>query len=176
MRMLEIGPRATPALRDKEAEHEVVYMDAVDRMGVDVVGVLGEEPLPFADSSFDLIFCGHILEHIEYYHEERTFMDLFRVLKDGGQLHVYVPNGKWIGEQLANEKWEPTFKGFMFGGLIDKFDVHLNVFTPRSLVWRMQYTGLDVYSVGEREYEIRHGNETGTVCELQVIGIKPKKE
>lgn len=38
--------------------------------------------LPFEDSSFDIIFCNHVLEHIE--DDKKAMKELYRVLKKGG--------------------------------------------------------------------------------------------
>lgn len=38
--------------------------------------------LPFADNEFDVIFCNHVLEHIEDDH--KAMCELFRVMKTGG--------------------------------------------------------------------------------------------
>lgn len=172
--MLEIGPREVPALRDWEDEHDVTYLDAVDRMGVDVVHRWRKPAtLPFEDRSFDYIYCSHKLEHIPYYEEAWAFNDLFRVMDEGGQLHIHVPDGKWIGEKLFEERWDVVFKSFMFGGMIDEYDVHVNVFTPNSLVWRLQQTGFGVYEVSTRAYKLYHGEHEGVVQELQVIAVRP---
>ena len=45
--------------------------------------------LPFGDSSFDVVVCSEVLEHI---HENQTAVaELLRVLKPGGELAVTVP-------------------------------------------------------------------------------------
>ncbi|GFR75380.1 methyltransferase domain protein [Elysia marginata] len=45
--------------------------------------------LPFDDYSFDIIFCNHVLEHIE---DDKTAMkELFRVMKKGGWGIFQVP-------------------------------------------------------------------------------------
>ena len=38
--------------------------------------------LPFEDNSFDIIFCNHVLEHIE--DDKKAMQELYRVLKKGG--------------------------------------------------------------------------------------------
>lgn len=38
--------------------------------------------LPFEDNSYDVIFCNHVLEHIE--DDQKAMLELFRVLKPGG--------------------------------------------------------------------------------------------
>jgi SAM-dependent methyltransferase len=45
--------------------------------------------LPFADNSFDLIICNHVLEHV--FDEKRAIQELFRVLTKGGQAILQVP-------------------------------------------------------------------------------------
>lgn len=45
--------------------------------------------LPFEDSSYDLIFCNHVLEHIP--DDLQAMKELYRVLKKGGTLIAQVP-------------------------------------------------------------------------------------
>ena len=45
--------------------------------------------LPFADNSYDLILCNHVLEHIP--NDRKAMQELFRVLKKGGTLIAQVP-------------------------------------------------------------------------------------
>jgi len=49
------------------------------------------EALPFPASSFDLVLCHHVLEHITNVSE--TLQEISRVLKPDGRLFVSVPNG-----------------------------------------------------------------------------------
>ena len=50
------------------------------------------KPLPFADGSFDLIFCSYVFEHVA----DPSFVsgELLRILKPGGYLCALTPN-KW---------------------------------------------------------------------------------
>ena len=45
--------------------------------------------LPFENESFDIIFCNHVLEHIE--DDRKAMSELFRVMKKGGWGIVQVP-------------------------------------------------------------------------------------
>jgi len=45
--------------------------------------------LPFADASFDVIFCNHVLEHIP--NDQKAMMELYRVIKKGGWGIFQIP-------------------------------------------------------------------------------------
>lgn len=45
--------------------------------------------LPFADNSYDIIFCNHVLEHIP--DDKKAMQELYRVLKPGGMAILQIP-------------------------------------------------------------------------------------
>jgi len=45
--------------------------------------------LPFEENSFDIVFCNHVLEHIE--DDNKAMSELFRVLKPGGMGIFQIP-------------------------------------------------------------------------------------
>ncbi len=45
--------------------------------------------LPFADNSYDIIFCNHVLEHIP--DDTKAMQELYRVLKKGGMAILQIP-------------------------------------------------------------------------------------
>ena len=45
--------------------------------------------LPFNDNSFDVIFCNHVLEHVQ--DDTKAMKELFRVMKKGGMGIFQVP-------------------------------------------------------------------------------------
>lgn len=68
--------------------------------------------LSFADDSFDLIFCSHVLEHIP--DDAQAMRELHRVLKPGGTAILQVPiketfNGRDISQTY--EDWSITEPG-----------------------------------------------------------------
>ena len=48
--------------------------------------------LPYGEGTFDRALCLDVLEHLTFDEQPRAFAELFRILKDGGELLVSVPN------------------------------------------------------------------------------------
>lgn len=49
--------------------------------------------LPFNSNTFELIYASHILEHLPWYNVGCVLKEWHRVLRPGGTLEVWVPNG-----------------------------------------------------------------------------------
>ena len=85
-RYLEIGPGTEPL-----SGFEVLNIQ--DAPFVDYIVDISRANTPFTDNSFDLIYCSHVLEHIPWYETEKVLKELNRILKPGGALEVWVPDG-----------------------------------------------------------------------------------
>ena len=62
---------------------------AIEGMTADVAN-LNDDPLPYPDSSFDLVTCTEVIEHLEHYRS--ALREMARVLRPGGVLIVTTPN------------------------------------------------------------------------------------
>lgn len=47
------------------------------------------QSLPFADESFDVVLCSHVLEHVE--NDRRAILEIYRILRKGGWGILQVP-------------------------------------------------------------------------------------
>lgn len=54
------------------------------------------EELPFRNEAFEYVTCFEVLEHVK--NQEKTLMEIHRVLKPGGFLLLTVPNRWWVFE------------------------------------------------------------------------------
>jgi predicted SAM-dependent methyltransferase len=54
--------------------------------------VWGEESLPFEDSTFDLVYASHVLEHVPWHDTIAALQEVRRVLKEGGTIEIWVPD------------------------------------------------------------------------------------
>jgi len=58
-------------------------------LGINVILADGQS-LPFCEESFDIIYCCHVLEHVD---DDSSFLtEIFRILKEDGVLLLAVPN------------------------------------------------------------------------------------
>ncbi len=87
--IVELGPGDKPYPFDHNKFH-VTRVDYNPRLEVDVVHDLDSFPYPLADSSADLIYASHVVEHSTQ--KLRLFWELHRILVPGGIAVVRVPH------------------------------------------------------------------------------------
>jgi SAM-dependent methyltransferase len=56
----------------------------------------GDDPLPFVDGAFDLVYASHVLEHVPWFQAAFAASEAFRVLAPGGKLEVWVPDFAYL--------------------------------------------------------------------------------
>jgi SAM-dependent methyltransferase len=99
-RALDVGARAgkqTRLLQDRG--YQVVSVD-VDPVFDDCQRIDANQPLPFADGSFDLIWCSEVIEHLE--DPAFSLAELRRVTAPGGLLVLTTPNSyAWLFRFIA---------------------------------------------------------------------------
>ena len=75
-----------------------------------------KKELPYASSSFDIVMCTDVLEHLEY--PRVVVNELVRICRPGGHVFVVVPDGdvdQFLGHYWFwnEESLETLFKGFV---------------------------------------------------------------
>ena len=185
-RKLEIGPGPKPI-----ADFEV--LNIIWTPGTDYV-MHATERMPFSDGSFEIIYASHVLEHIPWYQVEGALREWNRILKPGGQLEIWVPNGYLVAKSLveAEEKGNVDFykdgwwkfnegrdpavwangRFFSYGdgkGTAGHFNWHLGMFTERYLKTLLESGGFSETRRMSND-EVR-GHDHGWI-NLGVAGIK----
>lgn len=102
--------------------------------------------LPFADESFDVVFCNHVLEHV--FQTEFVVREMRRVLRPDGVCVISVPNlaswvnrvallfaGQPLGTEVGSESIMYGFWPSLFKRRLAAFHPagHIRDFTPRAL-------------------------------------------
>ena len=85
-KVLHMAPEQCFLTRFRKLDHDYVTAD-IDSPIADVTANIIN--LPFNDNSFDVIFCNHVLEHVQ--DDTRAMKELFRVMKKGGMGIFQVP-------------------------------------------------------------------------------------
>lgn len=136
-------------------------LDIVGGPNVDYVWDAGK-PLPFKDNTFDLIYASHVLEHIPWYKSEEVLKEWVRVLKHGGSLEIWVPDGLKLCKFLMDaetgaiehipDDWtvmNPQKNPFLWvngrfysGARQDYPDWHRSVFTSKFLKYLLENVGM----------------------------------
>ena len=147
MKHLEIGPGDYPVDRQWD------LLDVKRAPGIDVVARWGDEKLPVADRLYDLVYASHVLEHIPWFKTARALREVFRILKPGGVLEVWVPDFDKIleayGAGRCGDDWRkhnPRSDPWLwFNGRLFTYgpapNWHRAVFDARSLRSRLKQAG-----------------------------------
>jgi len=127
-RVLDLGCRSGALTRHFLEGNDVVGLD-VDRaalakaeaQGIQVVEANVEEPLPFADASFDAVVAGELFEHLQF--PDALVAEIRRVLRPGGTVVGSVPNAFRLKGRLQ----------FLLGRPPEDDPTHLRMFSPRAM-------------------------------------------
>jgi ubiquinone/menaquinone biosynthesis C-methylase UbiE len=108
--------------------------------GVRLVELAPDAPLPFADSTFDVVLCAETLEHVR--DVQLLLSEVRRVLLPGGVLAVTTPaHGRHTALELLVTGFERRF---------DPLSPHLRFLTARSLRRLLVELGFEVISLRRR--------------------------
>jgi len=92
------------------------------KLGLETVWADVEEPLPFADESFDVVVAAELLEHLQ--EPERLTAEAGRVLRPGGTLAGSVPNSFRLKNRLR----------FLAGHPLEEDPTALRQFRPQDVL------------------------------------------
>ena len=96
----------------------------------------------YEDSSFDIILCSHVLEHIE--DDRKAMSELFRILKPAGFAIVMVPVHMYLTDDFENSEYETEAERWKYFGQND----HVRVYSKNGFVNKLIQTGFKVNQLG----------------------------
>jgi 2-polyprenyl-3-methyl-5-hydroxy-6-metoxy-1,4-benzoquinol methylase len=134
---VDISPRAVEKARKRGIVAKVIDVD--------------KQEFPFGKSSFDMVFCGDLLEHL--YDTENLLENVREVLKPNGYLVVSVPNiASWYNRVFLLFGFMPTWiesslKKYTGNPLIKEGVGHIHAFTKRSLTELLRFKGFSIEKV-----------------------------
>lgn len=81
--------------------------------------------LPFRDASFDKIIAADFIEHITHGDKDALLKEMQRLLKPGGAVVIFTPNG--IRERIGDWYWR--MRHAFFGETVPSTDLHFGLTT-----------------------------------------------
>lgn len=114
--------------------------DVFDSVKADVYADMAS--LPFENSTFDLIYASHVLEHAHRRMILSTLSHWRALLKPGGTLRVAVPNFEAITEWYTKTRDLPALMGLLYGGQNHPKNYHTVTFDSFTLGEALRKAGL----------------------------------
>lgn len=98
----------------------------------------------FGDSSVDLVYMCHILEHIKRNDLKKVLSEMRRALKDGGVLRISVPDfDKLVDLYNASGKDIKKISHQLMGGQDSEYNIHYSVFNYQRLSELLKEVGFN---------------------------------
>lgn len=144
LRILDIGSGAesVAAVVFQDQEKEITRLDADELLKPDICHDI-TTPLPEElIEQFDIVYCSHVMEHIDRIKVLPTLLNISKALKDKGELWVIVPSMEWAAMEIIKHNDGFHIQAHIFGGQQNPWDYHRTGFTLGSLRQSMQIIGL----------------------------------
>lgn len=104
----------------------------------DVMVRMNIEKIPFADDSFDIILCNHVLEHVN--NDKQAIAELFRVMRPGGWGILQVPIASTLSKTDEDKTvTNPRDREKRFGQ-----EDHVRLYAQRNYKERLRKAGFHV--------------------------------
>ena len=100
--------------------------------------------LPFEEKQFDVVFCNHVLEHIE--DDKKAMSELYRITKTNGIGLCLVPIMLSLDKSLENKEYLQTedLRWKYFGQ-----DDHVRMYSKNDFITRLERVGFKVEQYGQ---------------------------
>ena len=134
-----------------------VVVDHVRKRGLEAHRVaIGDEPLPFSDETFDLVYMAEVLEHL--HHPDRALTEISRVLRANGHVLITTPNLACLPNRfLLALGLQPLFSEVSEVKVLGRGSVrlgdggepvgHVRLFTKRALVQFLSLHGFEMVAL-----------------------------
>lgn len=141
-----------------------LHLDVRNLAGVDIVGFAWD--IPKEDSSFEEIFSRHSFEHYTYKEAIDSLKEFKRVLKEGGYIHLIMPNLDFHIIQYFQEGKSPYLNvsnrqhsiAGLYGWQRNDFDVHKWGWTRETLFLeldKLKYKNITFIPCRECDLEVK---------------------
>jgi predicted SAM-dependent methyltransferase len=136
------------------------------------------QPLPFKDGEVGEILASHLLEHFSYEECDIVLKDWHSVLKEGGILHIRVPDMPRVCQDYINsddERRKDWAIKEIFGGQWNCGEFHKNGFSESILIETVCKHGFEVAEILKPRTKVKTFPRFKGDNEIVELNIKFKK-
>jgi SAM-dependent methyltransferase len=140
-------------MRQSQIEYTATDLDASRYRHISGMKTADLTRTPFADNSFDVIICSHVLEHVP--DDAAAFREIYRILKPGGSALLLTPYAlDGAGTDEDPQISDPVEQDRRFG----QWD-HVRIYDRDTFVSRMASAGFATELYDPFSYDVRRADE-----------------
>jgi predicted SAM-dependent methyltransferase len=143
---VSVTPRVFP-----DADLVIIRVDADPANNPDFVCDIRKGLPAELAGRFDIVYCSHVLEHIERKEVVNVVSSLASAVAPGGELWLLVPSLEWALDQTVKGNPSPVLQALIFGSQENEWQYHKSGFTLSGLRYLVRAVGL----VDRRAYQSR---------------------
>jgi SAM-dependent methyltransferase len=140
--VLDVGAGAEGTAQAHFADAVIYRLDVDPAVGPDFLHDI-RQPLPEdLRDRFDVVFCSHVVEHVERHLVLDTVRNLASAVRPGGELWILVPSMEWVASELRKDKPSPATIAAIYGMQSNEWQYHKCGFTLFMLRQVIERAGL----------------------------------
>lgn len=175
LKVLDVGAGPNSNAKAMWPEAEVLTLDIDKSLKPDIVGSILD--IRCGKEQFDRVVASHVLEHLALGEVAPALREVWRVLKVGGEAHIFVPSIEWAARQVLAEHPSPILFFHLYGSQQTPWQFHKCGFTMLALRTRMADAGLVPMAAQRAIYYVDNTTGDGQTTRYEaeqhyVVGVK----
>jgi len=176
LKILEIGAGPKPQAQLIWPDAEIETMDANSEFNPTYLHDAATMPEELYEK-YDALLASHVLEHFPHWKTAEVLKEWKKAVKvNTGQVHIVVPSFEWAAEQALSEHPSKGTLPHLFGGIVNRWDIHMTAFTMRHLRVLFESCGLMVIRARSAPYNINAYGEIVEAEQHYICGVRKPDE
>jgi len=175
VKILDIGSgvaSVASVVFDDIQDKQIVRADINPDLKPDVIFDI-TKPLPEElKGQFDIVYCSHMMEHIDRNKVFAAMDNLIAAAKDMGEIWVIVPSMEWAANEILRGRDGIHIQGHIFGGQSNEWEYHRSGFTLSALRFLFESRKILVRKAYQAPFTLGYENREFQCVQNVVIGLK----
>ena len=175
VKILDIGSgvaSVASVVFDDIQDKQIVRADVNPDLKPDVIFDI-TKPLPEElKGQFDIVYCSHMMEHIDRNKVFAAMDNLIAAAKDMGEIWVIVPSMEWAANEILRGRDGIHIQGHIFGGQSNEWEYHRSGFTLSALRFLFESRKILVRKAYQAPFTLGYENREFQCVQNVEIGLK----